>query len=108
MPKQPQRARETIAKDRRANVADVHWLGDVRRTEINDDGARLFRLLDKGMSGAGSACALWRVKSARCTGNHQISDRDRDAQEATRSRPRAIPGGRPPANGPGAIDESRV
>ena len=52
MAQQPQRARETIAKDRRANVADVHWLGDVRRTEINDDGARLFRLLDKGMFGA--------------------------------------------------------
>ncbi len=33
---QPQRAREAIAENRRADVANVHRLGDVRRAEIND------------------------------------------------------------------------
>src|SRR5664280_849274 len=35
---QAQRAREAIAEDGRTNVADVHRLGDVRRTKINDGG----------------------------------------------------------------------
>ena len=28
---------ETISKNRAANVADVHWLGNIRRAEIDDD-----------------------------------------------------------------------
>ena len=44
---QPQCAREAIAKNGRADVADVHRLGHVRRTEINDRGARLRGLLKK-------------------------------------------------------------
>ena len=36
MAEQPQRARKAIAEDRRADVADVHRLGHVRRAEIND------------------------------------------------------------------------
>src|SRR5256885_9686808 len=51
MAQKPKRPRETIAEDRRANVADVHRLGDIRRTEVNDGRARLLRLLDKGMFG---------------------------------------------------------
>ena len=38
---EPHDARETIADDGRANVTDVHGLGDVRRTEIDDDRFRL-------------------------------------------------------------------
>ena len=49
---QPQRARERVAEDRGANVADVHRLGDVRRTEINDDGFRLRGFVEKQMLAA--------------------------------------------------------
>ena len=49
---QPQSAREAVAEDRRTNMTDVHRLGDVRRTEVNDDGARRNRLFDEGMFGA--------------------------------------------------------
>ena len=38
---QAQHAREAVAENRGADVADVHRLGDVGRTEIHDDGARL-------------------------------------------------------------------
>ena len=37
MAKQAQRARQAIAEDGRTDVADVHRLGDVGGTEINDD-----------------------------------------------------------------------
>ena len=38
---QPQRARQAIAQDGRADVADVHGLGHVGRAEIHDHGPRL-------------------------------------------------------------------
>ena len=41
-----------VAEDGGADVADVHRLGDVRRTEINDDRARLRGLLEKQMFAA--------------------------------------------------------
>ena len=37
---QPQRALERVADAGGTDVADVHRLGDVRRTEINDHGFR--------------------------------------------------------------------
>ncbi len=47
MAEQTQDAREGIAKNGRANVTDVHRLGDIGRTEIDHDRARLGRLLEK-------------------------------------------------------------
>ena len=41
---QSQHTLKRVANARRTDVADVHRLGDVRRTEINDDGARPSRL----------------------------------------------------------------
>ena len=38
-------ASDGVAQDRRADVADVHWLRDVRRREIDDD---LFRVSGRG------------------------------------------------------------
>ena len=46
MPEQPQRAREAIAQNRRADVPDVHRLGDIWRTEINHHRAPLPRRLE--------------------------------------------------------------
>ena len=44
---QPQRARQAIAENRRADMPDVHRLGHVRRTEINHHGSRLRGLVKK-------------------------------------------------------------
>ena len=43
VPDEPRHARQAIADDRRAQMADVHRLGDVRAAEVDDDAARLFR-----------------------------------------------------------------
>ena len=40
---QAQHTLERVADAGRADVSDVHGLGDVRRTEVDDDGARLRR-----------------------------------------------------------------
>src|SRR5205814_2560866 len=53
MAEHSQRPRKTITEDSGANVADVHRFGDVRRTEVNHDGAWMSGRGDKGMSGAG-------------------------------------------------------
>ena len=45
-------AGEAIAEDGRADVADVHRLGDVRRTEVNDGGAPLRGRLKEQMFAA--------------------------------------------------------
>ena len=52
MAEQAQRALERIADAGGADVADVHRLGDVRRTEIEDDGFRLRGLVEKQMLAA--------------------------------------------------------
>ena len=44
--------RQAIAEQGRTNVADVHRFGDVRRAEIDDDGARRSGLLEKEMFAA--------------------------------------------------------
>ena len=49
MAEQAQRARKRIAQNRRADVADVHRLGHVGRTEINDHGPRASRFLEEQM-----------------------------------------------------------
>jgi hypothetical protein len=41
VPEQAQNALERIADAGRADMADMHRLGDIGRTEINDNGARL-------------------------------------------------------------------
>jgi hypothetical protein len=43
VPKQPENAVERVTENGRADMAHVHGLGDVRRAEIDDDGARLRR-----------------------------------------------------------------
>ena len=37
---------ETISKNRAANVADVHWLGNIRRAEVDDDPLPVLRNAD--------------------------------------------------------------
>jgi len=46
---QTQDAGKRIAKDGGANMADVHWLGNVRRAEIDDDRARRSGFLEEKM-----------------------------------------------------------
>ena len=53
MAEQAQGALERIANASRANVSDVHGLGDVRRTEINDDGARRGGVVEEQMFAPG-------------------------------------------------------
>ena len=53
MPEHSQGPPKTIAKNSGANVADVHRLGHVRRTEVNHDRAWLPGRCDKGMSNEG-------------------------------------------------------
>jgi len=52
MTEQAQGAGETVTENGRADMADVHRLGHVRRAEIHDHHARLRRLLKKQMFAA--------------------------------------------------------
>ena len=56
---QAQRARQAVSEDRGADVAHVHRLGHVRRTEINDDGSRLRGFFEKQMFAARGGLAAF-------------------------------------------------
>ncbi len=53
MPEQAQRPRQRVAEHGRADVADVHRLGDVRRAEINHHRSRAPGFLEKKLPAAG-------------------------------------------------------
>src|SRR5262245_20470521 len=55
MAQQPKYTRQAIAKDRRANVAHMHRLGHVRRTEVDDQGARRSTFREKKVFTSGGA-----------------------------------------------------
>ena len=78
---QPQRARQTIAQDGRADVADVHGLGHVGRAEIHDHGPRLRGRLEEevfaargGLQGLGQRGRLEpEIKEAGAGNLHRLA-----------------------------------
>ena len=46
MAKETRNPGETISKNRAANVTDVHWLGHIRRAEVDDDPLPVLRDAD--------------------------------------------------------------
>ena len=59
VPQQTEHASQALAKNCRAYMADMHWFGGVRRTEINHDGARLLRFFEEQMFAA--SCEFHRI-----------------------------------------------
>ena len=57
MAQQTQNARQRIPQNGRANVADVHRLGDIGRTEVNNNATRPVGFLEEQRAAPGGVCA---------------------------------------------------